>query len=278
MFRRQNRKAFTLIELLVAVAIIALLVSIMVPAVQRAREEAKRSACAANLHAIDLAAVLYSESHYEKYPLGWPHDEDPENPGQWTQYGSGAVYNDGRITPQDSFAQMVHYELLVTGSLICPTVGGRPAKDEWELVSAGAPSGTPRWPAAQKFIHYAYQNPGGKYEASPDTAPDWPMFGDRGKRTWTPAIGGLPPLYVLTGQASANHGKKPGCQMIVGGDHAVTREYTETADDPATSYDEKGCCMAGYANGRPHDNIYENNAGNDTWLLDHDGHVFYPPP
>ena len=256
------------------VGIIALLMAILLPAVQRAREEAKRTVCGGNLHTIDLAAVLYSESNYEKYPLGWPHDEDPQNPGEWTKYGSGAVYNDSRITPQDSFAQMVHYGLLVTGSLICPSVGGAPAKDEWELVSAGAPSGTLRWPAAQRFIHYAYQNPGGKYEASPDTEPDWPTFGDRGKRKMIPPFDGIPLRSVLTGQASANHDKKPGCQMIVGGGHAVTKEYTETADDPATSYDEKGSCMAGYANGRPHDNIYENNSGDDTFLLDHDGHLF----
>ena len=274
----RQRNAFTLIELLVVVSIIALMVAILVPSLQHGREEAKRSVCGANLHAIDLGACLYSESHYEKFPLGWPHDEDAQNPGEWTKYGSGAVHNDSRITPQDSFAQLVRYGLLTTGSLICPTVGGEPAADEWELVSAGVPSDTPRWPAAKKFIHYAYQNPGGNYEACPDTELGWPTFGDRGKREMTPAVPPIPTLYVLTGQGSANHDKKPGCQMIVNGAHAVTKEYTETRDDPATEYDEKGCCMAGYANGRPHDNIYENNAGNDTWLLDHDGHVFYATP
>ena len=169
MFRRQNRNAFTLIELLVVVGIIALLIGIIAPSLQKSREEAKRTVCGSNLHTIDQAAYVYSEDHYEKYPLGWPHDEDPQNPGQWTQFGSGAVYNDSRITPQDSFAQMVHFNLLTTGSLICPTVGGKPAADEWELVSAGAPYGRARWPAAKKFIHYAYQNPGGKYEAATDT-------------------------------------------------------------------------------------------------------------
>ena len=44
-----KEKGFTLIELLVVVAIIALLVAILIPAVQRAREEANRAVCATNL-------------------------------------------------------------------------------------------------------------------------------------------------------------------------------------------------------------------------------------
>ena len=64
--RQQN--AFTLIELLVVVAIIALLVAMLVPALGTARERARRSACASNLHQWGILFHLYAGDNDDRYP------------------------------------------------------------------------------------------------------------------------------------------------------------------------------------------------------------------
>ena len=88
MKKRPNRKtAFTLVELLVVISIVTILLGLLIPAVQAAREAGRRAKCAANLKQAALAVHLYYEAHgglpalccaYKRYSLTKKTDTDTE--------------------------------------------------------------------------------------------------------------------------------------------------------------------------------------------------------
>ncbi len=68
--KRGNRAGFTLIELLVVIAIIAVLMGILMPALNRVREQGRRASCLSNLRQLTLAWIMYADDNDDKLVNG----------------------------------------------------------------------------------------------------------------------------------------------------------------------------------------------------------------
>jgi len=102
MRRKNNRLGFTLIELLVAVSIIALLVSILLPALGKARDQAKKVVCATRMGGIGRAAFTYTMENQGCFP--WYADTWPDGPAATVYYNTLAPYLGGIPAASDEAA------------------------------------------------------------------------------------------------------------------------------------------------------------------------------
>src|SRR5262245_18917837 len=77
--------AFSIIELLVVTSVIALLASLLLPALSRAKESGRRAACVNNQHQLELALRLFVDENDGRYP---PRSESQHWPSQLSGYSS----------------------------------------------------------------------------------------------------------------------------------------------------------------------------------------------
>src|SRR6476620_7242903 len=151
-----KRSAFTLVELLVVIAIIGVLVALLLPAVQAAREAARRMQCSNHLKQIGLALQNYHD-HYHSLPPAYVADADGKPMHSWRvlilpYLEQKALYdkynfNEPWNGPNNS---KLHNEVVRV--FCCPSRPGRQTNTETSYVVVTGP-GT-AWPA-DKPISFA---------------------------------------------------------------------------------------------------------------------------
>ncbi len=146
--RSRTRHAFTLVELLVVIGIIALLISILLPALNRARDSANTIKCASNLRSVGQAIALYASNNKQRVPAAYANQ--------------GYIINPGQQAPTNGVHGYVHWSYLIFGTkavaaeaFTCPSMnnGGLPPTSpqpgnwdpgqQWEAINVGgvAPDG-----------------------------------------------------------------------------------------------------------------------------------------
>jgi prepilin-type N-terminal cleavage/methylation domain-containing protein/prepilin-type processing-associated H-X9-DG protein len=119
--RRQTstRPAFTLVELLVVIGIITVLISILMPALRRARQHAQRTECLSQLRQIGGALAAYVAEHKGRTPVqvydAVRHWGDPN------VYDSPVLPNGGHVVNRSGFAALLPYLSHEKRIFVCPT-------------------------------------------------------------------------------------------------------------------------------------------------------------
>ncbi len=197
---RKRCKGFTLIELMVVIAIIALLVAMLLPSLQAARQHAKAVACSSNMHNIGVAMANYLFSSKAAYPASYLYPDDEE--------GNYSVTNQNEGKP---FGYLHWSYFMYDGGQVsdkafqCPVIenGGAPRtnpgldKADWEggqVDDTGQPNATERKDK---------QAPRMAYAANAALMP---------RNKFTPALSGGKRVNVFVKESSV---KYPGATILV---------------------------------------------------------------
>jgi prepilin-type N-terminal cleavage/methylation domain-containing protein/prepilin-type processing-associated H-X9-DG protein len=127
-YRSVRSVGFTLVELLVVIGIITVLISILLPAISRAREQANRTKCKANLRSIGQGLALYYNDNRDKFPRGrygrvnggfdtvYFTKSDAPDP-----FAATGPFNDN----VSGYFLLIRYRYLTPGVFVCPSTEQR---------------------------------------------------------------------------------------------------------------------------------------------------------